>query len=74
MGNSTALPGSTQKKLTEKFELAPDGRTLQYTGTLDDPVYLAQPVQFTGAWEYRPTMPFSNQKCALEVARRFLTQ
>ena len=74
MGNSTALPGSTQKKLTEKFELAPDGRTLQYTGTLEDPVYLAQPVQFTGAWEYRPTMPFSNQKCDLEVARRFLAQ
>jgi hypothetical protein len=74
MGNSTGVPGSTQKKLTEKFALSEDGRTLQYSGTLEDPVYLAQPVQFSGNWEYRPTMPFSNQKCDVEVARRFLTQ
>jgi hypothetical protein len=74
MGNSTAVPGSTEKKLTEKFTLSEDGRTLQYSGTLEDPVYLAQPVEFTGAWEYRPTMPFSNQKCDLDIARRFLSQ
>ena len=61
MGNSTALPGSSQKRLTERFSLGPDGKTLAYSGVLEDPVYLAQPVQFTGTWEYRPTMPFSNQ-------------
>jgi hypothetical protein len=74
MGNSTALPGSTEKKLTEKFALSEDGKTLAYSGVLEDPVYLAQPVPFTGSWEYRPTMPFSNQKCDLDIARRFLTQ
>jgi hypothetical protein len=74
MGNSTSLPGSTQKKLTERFALSADGRTLEYSGTLEDPVYLTEPVKFTGAWEYRPTMPFSNQKCDVEIARRFLAQ
>jgi hypothetical protein len=74
MGMSTSLPSSTEKKLTERFTVAPDGRTLEYSGTVEDPVYLAQPVQFSGTWEYRPTMPFSNQKCDLDIARRFLSQ
>jgi len=74
MGNSTSLPGSTEKHLTERFTLSPDGKTIEYAGTLEDPVYLTQPVPFSGKWEYRPTMPFSNQKCDLEIARRFLTQ
>jgi len=34
---------------------------------------LAQPFQWTGRWEYRPGMPHSNQKCDVDVARRFLT-
>jgi hypothetical protein len=72
MGNSTSLPGSTQKKLTERFTLGADSKTLSYSGTLEDPVYLAAPVEFSGQWEYRPTMPFSNQKCDVQIARRFL--
>lgn len=74
MGNSTAIPGSTQKHLTEKFALSEDGKALDYSGTLEDPVYLNAPVQFSGKWEYRPTMPFSNQKCDLRIARQFLTE
>jgi hypothetical protein len=73
-GLSTTLPSSSQKKLTERFELSEDGKTLKYSGTVEDPVYLDSPGQFSANWEYRPTMPFSNQKCDLEVALRFLTQ
>jgi len=72
MGLSTSVPSSTQKKLTERFTLGEDGRTLVYSGTVEDPVYLAKPVQWTGRWEYRPGMPHSNQKCDVDVARRFL--
>ena len=39
---------------------------------VEDPVYLTQPAQWSGKWEYRPGMPHSNQKCDVEVARRFL--
>lgn len=74
MGNSTSLPGSTQKHLVEKFALSEDAKSLDYSGTLEDPVYLNAPVQFSGKWEYRPTMPFSNQKCDLRVARQFLSE
>jgi hypothetical protein len=72
MGLSTSLPSSTQKKLIERFELSPDGKTLIYSGTVEDPVYLARPIQWTGKWEYRPGMPHSNQKCDVEVAQKFL--
>jgi hypothetical protein len=72
MGLSTSLPSSTQKRLTERFELSPDGKSLVYSGTVEDPVYLTKPIEWTGRWEYRPGMPHSNQKCDVEVARRFL--
>ena len=73
MGNSTSLPGSAQKRLIERFRLSPDGKGLIYSGTLEDPVYLLKPVEWSGPWEYRPAMQHSNEKCDLEVARKFLT-
>ncbi|HET9217188.1 MAG TPA: DUF6152 family protein [Terriglobia bacterium] len=72
MGLSTSLPSSTQKRLIERFSLSPDGKALIYSGSVEDPVYLAKPIEWTGRWEYRPGMPHSNQKCDVDVARRFL--
>jgi len=40
----------------------------------EDPVYLARPAQWSGTWEYRPSMRHSNQKCDIEGARKFLQQ
>jgi hypothetical protein len=56
MGLSLSTPASAQKKLIERFALGQDGKTLVYSGTLQDPVYLAKPVEWTGNWEYRPSM------------------
>ena len=72
MGLSASLPGSTQKHLTEHFRLSTDRKNLIYSGVIEDPVYLARPVEWSGQWQYRPTMPHSNEKCDLEVARKFL--
>jgi hypothetical protein len=74
MGLSMAMPGSTQKKLTERFAVSDDGKSLIYSGVMEDSVYLAKPVEWSGKLEYRPTMKHSNQKCDVEVARKFLTQ
>lgn len=71
-GLSTTMPSSTQKKLIERFELGEDGKTLKYSGTVEDPVYLTGPGQFSATLEYRPSMPFSNQKCDVQIARSFL--
>lgn len=72
MGLSMSLPSSTQKRLTERFALSPDGKNLVYSGVVEDPVYLVRPVEWSGKWEYRPGMQHSNQKCDLDVARKFL--
>jgi hypothetical protein len=74
MGLSMALPGSTQKRLTERFALGDDRKSLIYSGAMEDAVYLSQPVTWTSKLEYRPTMAPSNQKCDKEIARKFLQQ
>ena len=61
-------------RLTERFVVSEDGTSLIYSGVVEDPVFLAQPVQWSGKLEYRPNMRHSNQKCDVEVARRFLSQ
>ena len=72
MGLSTGVPSSDQKKLIERFSLAEDGKSLVYSGTVEDPKYLTQTAEWSGRLQYRPGMPQSNQKCNVEVARRFL--
>jgi hypothetical protein len=72
MGLSMSLPGSTRKVLTERFRLGPDRKSLIYSGVIEDPVYLSRPVEWSGQWQYRPNMPHSNEKCDVEVARKFL--
>jgi Family of unknown function (DUF6152) len=72
-GLSMSLPGSAQKRLTERLTVSPDGKNLLYSGSIEDPVYLAKAVEWSGKWEYRPNMPHSNEKCDLDVARRFLS-
>jgi hypothetical protein len=73
LGLSLSMPSSTQKKLTERFSVSDDGKNLVYSGVLEDSVYLAKPVEWSGKLEYRPTMKPSNQKCNIEVASKFLT-
>jgi hypothetical protein len=72
MGLSMALPSSTRKRLTERFRVGPDGKTLIYSGVIEDPEYLTRSVEWSGQWQYRPNMPHSNEKCDVEVARKFL--
>ena len=72
LGLSTSMPSSTQKKLIERYELSADGKSLLYSGTVEDPVYMTAPGSFSGTLQYRPGMPHSNQKCDVEVAQRFL--
>jgi Family of unknown function (DUF6152) len=71
-GLTMSLPSSAQKHLVERLRLAQDGKGLIYSGVIEDPVYLAKPVEWSGQWMYRPSMPHSNEKCDLEVARKFL--
>ena len=72
MGLSTSLPGSSQKHLVERFSVSNDGKSLIYSGIIEDSDYLLEPVEWTGQWLYRPNMSHSNEICDVEVARKFL--
>jgi hypothetical protein len=72
LGLSTSLPGSTRKRVTERFRLGQDGKSLSYSGVLEDSVYLSRPIEWSGQWLYRPSMPHSNEKCDIAVAHKFL--
>ena len=56
----------------ERLRLSEDRKSLIYSGVIEDPVYLAKPVEWSGQWLYRPNMPHSNEKCDVAVARKFL--
>ncbi len=72
-GNALGLPSGPRKHLVERFSLAPDRRHMNYEATLEDPDYLAEPVQWSSQWEYRPDLKPTGLPCDLDVARRYLT-
>ena len=72
IGLSMSLPNSTGKHLVERFELSADGKGMIYSGKMEDPEYLAAPVEWSGTWQYRPDMQLSNETCDLETAHKFL--
>jgi hypothetical protein len=43
-----------------------------YSGRVEDPEYLAEAVEWSGNWLYRPGMQHSNERCDLVTAQRFL--
>jgi hypothetical protein len=72
IGFSTSLPSGTGKHLVERFEVSTDGKQMLYSGVMEDPEYLIEPVAWNGTWEYRPEMQVSNETCDIETAQRFL--
>lgn len=68
------LPSSREKHLVERFELNPDGRSLNYSWELTDPEYLTEPVSGENRWAYRPDLGFSTVECSLDSARQFLDE
>ena len=71
-GNALGLPSGPQKHLVERFALSADRTRFDYTFTLEDSDYLAEPVTVTLAYNYRPDLPFETIPCDLENARRYL--
>lgn len=62
------------KHLSERFSVANDGKTMQYSFVLDDPEYLSEPASGNFRWDYRPDLQPSSVECDLEVAQRYLEE
>ena len=73
-GTFWSVPSSPRKHLTERFELAADGRTLTYRFELEDPEYLTRPVSAEAQWIYRPDLAFRALPCDVDNARRFVDE
>jgi hypothetical protein len=72
IGNGRGVPSGSQKHLVERFELNPDGTSLNYRFELKDPEYLSAVVTGELQSAYRPDLGFESIECDLEIARRFL--
>ena len=66
------LPSGPGRHIEERLSLGEDGRTLNYTFTLEDPQYLRESVVGSGIWDYRPGLEASTVGCDLEAAQRAL--
>jgi hypothetical protein len=72
IGNGWGLPSGSEKKLTEWFELSPDGASLTYRYEVTDPEYLITPISGENLWVYRPDLEFAPEECNPDNASRFL--
>ena len=57
---------SPQSRVLERFVLAPDGLGLSYEVTVTDPVMLAAPWRWAGAFIYRPDAARQPWRCGVE--------
>ena len=74
-GIGNGVSSSEQKHLTERFTLLDDGRRLQYEYTLEDPVYLTEPVSLSPTFSLDPGYPWQNEYgCDPEASSRHLIQ
>ena len=71
LGLAAGLPSGSGKHLVERFELAPDRKSLAYRFTVEDPEYLTAAVSGDAEWLPRPDLEFAPMKCELDNARRF---
>lgn len=72
IGLSMAVPSSTGKRVVERLRLSEDRKHLELDTWVEDPEYLTAPAAYAGEWLYRPSMQHSDERCDLDVARRFL--
>jgi hypothetical protein len=71
-GLANGIDSSEQKTMTEHFRLADDGRFVDISYTLTDPVYLTEPVTVTGRYRIAESRVFRPVPCDPETARRHL--
>ncbi|MGI9258471.1 MAG: DUF6152 family protein [Gammaproteobacteria bacterium] len=70
-GSGYGIPSGSGKRVMERFQLSDDGTQISYSGVLESPEYLVEPVTWNFAFNNRPDLSHSERGCDLENARRF---
>jgi hypothetical protein len=71
-GNARGLDSSAEKRVVERYRLAEDGYAMRVAYTIDDPVYLREPVTVEGEYRKSADFEFIEETCDPETARRHL--
>ncbi|HLF11641.1 MAG TPA: DUF6152 family protein [Gammaproteobacteria bacterium] len=71
-GNARGLDSSEQKRVVERFKLVGGGFRMSVSYTIEDPVYLTQPVTVEGEYQKSSDYEFVDEPCDPETARRHL--
>jgi hypothetical protein len=65
------IPAGSGKHIVERYALAADGKSLNYSYVLEDSDYLTGQVTGTAELSYRPNLTVSGIECDKEIATRF---
>lgn len=71
-GLTRGIDSSGEKRITERYSLAENGYVKRVTYTVEDPVYLTEPVTREGGYTLIPEHEFTELPCDPETARRHL--
>jgi hypothetical protein len=72
-GIGSGVSSSEQKHLTERFTLLDGGRRLRLEYTMEDPIYLAEPVSMSQTFSLNPDYPWQDEYgCDPEASSRHL--
>jgi len=73
-GLSRGVDSSEMKQITARFELRPDGRAIDFTYEISDPVYLTQPLVRTGVLLKQPDREFVDEPCDPAISSLHLNE
>ena len=71
-GHTSGLASGLQKHLVEEFTLNPDGKSMTWRFTMEDPEYFNGMVTGEGQYLFTPNREYSPDACSLENAKRLL--
>lgn len=72
-GSSNGVDSSDQKSVVEHYRLSEDGLVVEFSFTITDPVYLAEPATVSGNFNKSRNRDFVETGCDPEAASRHLT-
>ncbi len=71
-GNHRGLDSSDLKRVVERYRLTDDGYAMSVSYTIEDPVYLSEPITVEGEYRKYSDFEFVAETCDVETARRHL--
>lgn len=71
-GNANGIDSSEQKKVIENYVLAEDGMSVEISYTIEDPLYMTEPVTVTGGYFKAKNRGFDKLGCDERAASRHL--